>query len=267
MHNRISLINETNNKLLYISKTTIEKSDGGFKAQMHSHPNLEIFIIYSGYGSLIYENNSKELKTGTLIFINPKTTHCEITSDSLTFYSIGVNEDNAYLSNSYKESIIVTDLTGDDYNTALSLYEIIYSEAGKDNNIIMDLFNGILKIIERNSTVYIDRTTNSSYSSLVSRCINIIDNYYYSNPTLKDLSKRLDISESLISHKFKSETGKSVIEYKIEKQLSEASSLLKITDMTIIEISFAVGFSNTSYFTKQFKKRYGITPKEYRKNR
>ncbi len=267
MHNRISLINETGSKLLYISKTTIDKSDGSFKSQMHSHPNLEIFIVSEGKGTLLFENNTKELNVGSLIFINPKTIHCEISSDNLTFYSIGVNEDNAYLSGSFKDSIIIETLSNDDYNIALKLYEIIYQEAGKKNNIILNLFDSILKIIERNSDVYMDRTINSNYSSLVSRCMNIIDNYYYLNPSITDLSKRLDVSESLISHKFKSETGKSVIEYKLEKQLSEASSLLKITDMTIVEITFAVGFTNTSYFTKQFKKYYSKTPKEYRKSK
>ena len=44
-----------------------------------------------------------------------------------------------------------------------------------------------------------------------------------------------------------------------------AGELLKKKELTITMVSDAVGFGNYSYFTDQFKKTYGMTPREYKK--
>ena len=46
-----------------------------------------------------------------------------------------------------------------------------------------------------------------------------------------------------------------------------ACSLLASTDMPIGDIINRVGYENSSYFHKEFKKRFGVTPNNYRKNR
>ena len=50
------------------------------------------------------------------------------------------------------------------------------------------------------------------------------------------------------------------------KRLERAKELLKTTDMTISEISDACGFSDYNYFLREFKKKYGTTTKQIRKD-
>jgi len=50
-----------------------------------------------------------------------------------------------------------------------------------------------------------------------------------------------------------------------EKRLAKAKELLKNTDMTVTEISDATGFSDYNYFLRNFKKKFGIPAKKYRK--
>ena len=47
--------------------------------------------------------------------------------------------------------------------------------------------------------------------------------------------------------------------------MQEAINLLLLTDMNISQISSMIGFNNTSYFTKLFKKKYKVSTCEYRK--
>ena len=54
------------------------------------------------------------------------------------------------------------------------------------------------------------------------------------------------------------------IEYINNYRLEIASSLLNKSEKSILDISFEVGFNNVSYFNKLFKKKYSLTPKEFR---
>ena len=62
----------------------------------------------------------------------------------------------------------------------------------------------------------------------------------------------------------KKNTGMTFIEYIQDVRVTKAAELLSNTDRSIISISEAVGYNNTAYFYKIFKKKHKITPKEYR---
>ena len=73
------------------------------------------------------------------------------------------------------------------------------------------------------------------------------------------------MDRTTLSKKFKRELGFNISSYIMRRKLEEAKSLLNYTDMTISEISEYLCFSSQAYFQNVFKKKYGITPKEYRK--
>ena len=63
---------------------------------------------------------------------------------------------------------------------------------------------------------------------------------------------------------FKKMTGDSFISYINDRRLTDAAEALRRTDDKILTISEDAGFTNLSNFNRQFKKRYGMTPREYR---
>ena len=63
---------------------------------------------------------------------------------------------------------------------------------------------------------------------------------------------------------FKKMTGDSFTSYVNDRRLAEAAEALRQTDDKILTISQDAGFMNLSNFNRQFKKRYGVTPREYR---
>ena len=65
---------------------------------------------------------------------------------------------------------------------------------------------------------------------------------------------------------FKETMGTSFIEYLKDYRLTMAARLLQSSDDAILDISVEVGFDNLSYFNRSFKARYGMTPRQYRKN-
>ena len=64
---------------------------------------------------------------------------------------------------------------------------------------------------------------------------------------------------------FKEHMGKTPFEYIMMYRLNMAEKYLKETDLNILEISESCGFTNASYFIREFKKYYRVTPYHYRK--
>ncbi|MBR5139830.1 MAG: helix-turn-helix transcriptional regulator, partial [Clostridia bacterium] len=88
----------------------------------------------------------------------------------------------------------------------------------------------------------------------------------YRNATLSDLAKKLHYDISALSREIKARTGRNYSDLLIEKRMSQACFLLKNTDMSVEEISISVGYENKSFFHRQFKEKYSISPKKYRTN-
>ena len=64
---------------------------------------------------------------------------------------------------------------------------------------------------------------------------------------------------------FKQMTGSSFISYLNERRLAAAAERLRQSEDSILSIAEAVGFETLSNFNQQFKKRYGVTPRDYRR--
>lgn len=75
-----------------------------------------------------------------------------------------------------------------------------------------------------------------------------------------ELAEALNMSRSNLLRKVKQEIGESVSVFIRNVRLQNALQLLKESELTVSEISFRVGFSSTSYFTKCFRELYGHTP-------
>lgn len=103
------------------------------------------------------------------------------------------------------------------------------------------------------------------YKTLMSEAIRYIDENYYEDISLSDVCKRFAISKTYFCHLFKLMTAQTFAEYLTKQRIEAAMILLEDQSQSISEISEKLGFSNSSYFSKIFKKHTGSLPKEYRK--
>lgn len=86
----------------------------------------------------------------------------------------------------------------------------------------------------------------------------------YKDGELRKLASRFNYDDYTMSRLIKKLTGKTYTELVQIKRLSQAAFLLSHTQLTVVDISLAVGYDNISYFHRIFKKRYEQSPKEYR---
>lgn len=90
------------------------------------------------------------------------------------------------------------------------------------------------------------------------------ENYDHPIP-LELLFKKSNMSRRNFYRHFKNCTGTSPTEYLVQLRLRRAMELLRDTDATISEASAVCGFTDVNYMCRVFKKRFGITPGEFRK--
>ncbi len=105
----------------------------------------------------------------------------------------------------------------------------------------------------------------SGISSEVYECMNYIRSHTNEPLSIDDVSKFIHRSSSYTMKHFKEELGINMGAYIMRCKLEEAKSLLTYSNKSLIEISNYLCFSSQSYFQNVFKKKYGITPLQYRK--
>ena len=78
------------------------------------------------------------------------------------------------------------------------------------------------------------------------------------------IAETIGLSRSAFFKKLKSLTGFAPVDLVKEIRLTKAAKLMETTDANISEIAYTVGFRDAGYFGKCFRKKYGMSPKEYK---
>ena len=107
--------------------------------------------------------------------------------------------------------------------------------------------------------------TKESFPPWIYKLLSILQDPENLSLSVDELIKMTGYSHSHFSTLFKKYTSSSLIDFLMNKRLEYASELLTKTDKTTLEICMAIGYNSYSFFLKNFKKKYGVTPLQYRK--
>ena len=122
-----------------------------------------------------------------------------------------------------------------------------------------DLYEGYGKM-------YVDNLVASKKEEsgdVVENVADYINRHLEENLSVSVLANMVYVSPDHLTRSFKKRYKMTVREYILERRMKLAAELLKDKGLTITMVADFVGFGNYSYFTEQFKKYYGMTPRDY----
>lgn len=109
-----------------------------------------------------------------------------------------------------------------------------------------------------------EKNLRKGYSKKVTEILNLIEQHYMDNSLGPQfLAERLKISNGYLRKMFKEEMGITLAEYILQFRINKAKKLLKDPSVKVSEIYKQIGFSSSQYLSTVFKKKTGMSPKEY----
>jgi len=112
-----------------------------------------------------------------------------------------------------------------------------------------------------------DNNTVSQDEVFIAKLLEFMDkNIENSELTVDEMVSEMAMGRTVFFNKLKSLTGLAPIEFIRELRIKRAAQLLKSGDFNVSQITYMIGMSDSRYFSKCFKKVYGVTPSEYKKS-
>ena len=221
------------------------------------------FLYYIDKGGCIIETETKTLKlTAGNWYLIPSGCnfkyHCEDNMEHIYFHISLLKADKLDTFRELKDPLcapceaipaILFDLIdeSEDFVSILTIKKYIYET--------------LLHILKINK-ISINQST---ISECVIKAIKYITSNLTANLTTSEIATNAFVSKSKLTKHFKKELSMSIQEYLYNVILSEASQLLMCTTLSVSEISDRLGFSDQFYFSRKFRQKYGLSPRDYRK--
>ncbi len=275
MHQTIdNQLSTTKPTLLYVRKNYFSNAFHPPR-NLHKHEFLEITLIIDGYNDYLFHDSHYYLSPGSIIVCNRDVYHSEnFRSPHGLFINLTITNLNIP---GLPQDHLISDLDqpafysiahfSEIHDLAKVIFNVWKSKRAHHKEMTEHLLNAFLyRILELKSEKRLSpelvEKSDDNKSKLI---VNYINKYYYEDLTLDSISKDFGVSQSYLSHVFKSETGFSPIQYLTMLRMGEAQTLLTATDFTMTEIAGMIGYNTSTNFYIMFKKHIGISPKQYRK--
>ena len=251
----------------------------------HSHQFSELVIITSGIGVHVTEKESWPITAGDVFVVNGNWRHAYRQTEGLGLINI--------LYDSERLAMPTKDLRALPGYHALFMLEPAYRrQRGFRSRLKLSMdelvwMEGIVDALEEElkarrpgfrfmSTAlfmrivgYLSRrygrlrASDSRSLFRIGQAISHIENHYDKDISLDRLAKIAGMSRRNFLRIFRDAMGDSPIDYLIRLRVSRAIELLRQSDMTITEAAYEVGFKDSNYFTRQFRKVMGMGPRAY----
>lgn len=236
---------------------------------MHWHENIELLYFCEGSSRVICDTVSVEAEPGSLAVVNSGALHLiEALSPACEYYCLIIDED---FCNEFSLPIAETALcnithdaeaTGhfDNIIREMEHKSPYYKPAVKAESIA--LLARLFRITAESGTAPVP--SRSRRLEMVRRAISYLRRHYTEELTVDDICRYIGFSKYYFCRAFREITGKTAVDYLNHLRCDHARRLIASGQCNVSESAEQSGFHNLSYFSKTYKRQFGVLPSHVR---
>lgn len=239
------------NKIVYVGKHALTMT-----VSRHYHNSWELIFCTSGCGRMIFNDSTLDYSANDIVVIPPFLPHANVSTTGFT--NIHINLEEATL-NQLGPFIIPADPNGFLLNAFAAAF-YYYSSNSEGRSLLLPLYG---QLIAASLTI---QKPEQLHSEIVQQLENdILKNYPDRSYDLNLFLNTLPFSAGYLKKLFKQETGLTPHQYLTDKRLENAANNLATNggSRNISEIAHQCGFGDPLYFSRVFKRKYGVAPRDY----
>jgi AraC-like DNA-binding protein len=259
-----------------------------FTNPLQFHPDIELLYVVKGKGTRFVGDSIDNFGPGDLVMIGKNVPHVWYSDEKVEQNDSNLNTEIIFI-------LFKTDIFGEQFwqlpesQSILKLIKLsgrgmkITGKSRDEIKILMRSICGsvglnritfllsILEIIASRkeyqflSSPIVQHTINESDSNRLNKVYKYVNNNYQSEITLDNAASIASMSTPAFCRYFRERANKTFIKFLNEIRIANACRLLAEEDLPVARICYSCGYSNVSYFIKQFKKITGFTPLSYKK--
>lgn len=228
-----------------------------------------LYFVQNGTGAFTIRNKTYDLQAGDLFFVTPNepVKYDSDADNPIQYYWFAIYADFA------EEVSHILGFTEDDpvHHTKkpqkiTKIFEKILEAKTTSAETYFAALSALMQILalEFSNVTYIENTSgHKAFAENVKQQIDL----NYTNPDfhIEAVAQMLYVSHAHMSRVFKKIIGISPVKYLIEVRLNHAAKLLKEPGYNVKNLCEECGFSDEAHFMKSFKKKFGVTVNEYKK--
>lgn len=244
----------------------------GFVLHPHMHREFEFLVLEKGRAKLYIENEELEISAGEGVFINAEELHTGIKADNeeAKFFAVVFapeifgNFAMDIIMQKYVEPVIRKKIRPR-RRLDKKCVELLIRVHKADNELMIkallfEIWNLCIQGANKNTETLKNKNVDD-----MKMMMNYIKDNYSRDVSLEEMAAYLNISKGFLCRQFSRIMHMTPFEYLSRIRIEKSCEMLKATDLSIGEIATSCGFNSFAYFSKIFRQKVGVSPREYRK--
>lgn len=250
----------------------------------HWHDEAELTLITEGSCTYQVQLDTYEVREGDLLFVPPAVLHSitastqdGMRSETYVFHMnfLGANSADIcavkYLTPVINQTLILPCLIRKKHPAYKNVFDIFLkinqaydnTPAGYELLLRSLLLQAIVALLPYSDEQVVHSPLETEHTFKLKLVLEYIGEHYAEELTIPQLARICYFSEYHFMRFFKKYTGTSCLEYIKNLRLEKAAEQFAQGAQSVLDTALSAGFSNLSYFYREFKKKYGMTPRKF----
>lgn len=252
---------------------------------MHWHGEFELIHIRQGRGEFICGSKKQEAEEGEFLLIPPNMLHAayscreqELIYNALVFSPtmLGAGSGDRctnecirpILNGRMGSHVHIRNRTGNCGEITVSaerIFDCVRENSARADMLMKSELMRLIWLLEESGDIVFEKKRESGEAEIIRPAIEYMAQRFREDITVEQLAGLVHLSKSHFMRCFRQAVGIGAIEHLSQLRIHAACEALSDSTDQIADIAFACGYSNLSNFNRQFLKKVGCSPREYRK--